>query len=146
MKQIEYDRLLVESFYLRPEYKMWRICDFGEDIAELKRVPRHAWQFNMTISAFVCNYIPKLSESLFKRTVKDTGLIVKVLQKTNLDIKDRSLNAPKIAKEVREASTQTRKYRKLIKLAGDISDINRKANGCDWNTVKGFAVKQKRAR
>lgn len=143
MTQSEYDRLLVESFYLRPDYKMRRLCG-GDDISGLIRVPVHVWHFNMSVSVFVCNYIPKLSESLFKRTINDVDLIVKVLQKSKLDILKRGAHEKSVSIDVSEIKKEIARYNKMNALFADIADGNIVANGTDWHTVKGFAVRQRR--
>lgn len=84
MTQEEWDRLLVESFYLRPDYCMWRLFwELGED-SGLRRVP-HRFHSKMKVCAFVCGHLPKLANVLWKTDIKSVDRVVGVLSKSRID-------------------------------------------------------------
>ena len=89
MNQEEWDHLLVESFYLRPDCPMWRI--YWDDGDNLKRTPRR-FLVKMTVCGFICSFLPKLANILWRSDKKSIDKIARSLSKSKYDVEEASAN------------------------------------------------------
>lgn len=136
MTQEEYDRLLVESFYIRPDYKMWRICGFfNADVGGLKRIPAPDCM-RLSVSVFICDYLPGIANVLWKRNKNDILKIAKAISKSNIDARRISANKTKNSRLKKERGKEVMQYQRFGKLTAEISKANDKCGGHEWHTVK----------
>lgn len=144
MNQQEWDRLLIESFYVRPDFYMYRIIGatvgledgaVHESVKGLMRTPG-SYQYGITVAAFVCNYLPKLAEILWRRSKKDIDLIAKVVSKSKLDTA--KVHAQQVTRRHRKQQSvrEHDRYCRTMMLASEIAMVNDKAGGHNWSTVK----------
>jgi hypothetical protein len=136
MNQEEYDLLLVESFYIRPDYPMWRICGHhNSDVVGLRRKPDDNC-LGMSVCVFICSYLPGIANVLWKRNKKDAQKIARAVSKSPIDTRETNAYKSVNARTERKSKTEIRNYKKIMKLAVEISTVNRRCTGHDWRTVK----------
>lgn len=136
MTQEEYDLLLIESFYLRPDYPMWRICGYSNCyVLGLKRKPTTDC-LGITVCAFVCNYLPGIANVLWKRNKNDIPRIAKAVSKSPINTRKKNVNNFANKREMKERKAEIKKYQKIMELTGVISRANDRCGGNEWHTVK----------
>jgi hypothetical protein len=134
MTQEEWDRLLIESFYLRPDVPMWRIKWEADTDSDLLRTPERL-HMKVTVCRFVVGHLPKLGKLLWKMKLKDIDQLVRVLGKSGMKTlkKDNSFvecQDKKMINKSKKLSCETGKLRH------GIMDGKLKSGGHDWATVK----------
>jgi len=142
MTQKEWDKLLIECFYIHPDATLYRIVGSGieypdERVADLKRCAKNKYQYNMSVSVFICQHLPRLAEILWRRTKNDIDVISKVLSKSNLDTTDLSCVEKGKLKNRRTVKGQDiRKHKAQISSMMLYRDTFDKSNGHNWGVVK----------
>jgi len=138
--QSEWDRLLIESFYKRGDYPMYRLIPtlngLGDidAISHLKRVPEKI-HLNYCVSRFVCGHLKKLGKLLWRTDISKIDQLVRVLGKSKLDTTLHPTDAASV-REARIRSYEKKKYCnheiKFMKQAKERAQ----QFGHEWKTVK----------
>jgi len=137
MTQAEYDRILIEAFYKAGDAHAWRLLNGYnlEDLEalKLKRLPNQL-HLNKRIATFVCGNIPKLGNFLWNHDIKKIDQIVRVLGRTKIDTNLHAVAPMKGFKRMMRKECD--RFHKQQVMALKIGDINSKASGHEWHTVK----------
>jgi hypothetical protein len=123
---------VVENF--RDKHKL-----SDDDFFKLKRVPRYQRHFHCSIRRFIAAYLAELSERLLDTKMSDDELLA-WMRRRKLDTQDVPEDAYKVHAEARER----RKARLLMqadRTQQTQADLNNKAYGRGWNTVKAVRSK-----
>lgn len=140
MTQEEWDKLLIESFYLRPDVSLYRLIGVDYEqigIHGLKRFPKDRYQYYTTVYRFICERLPKLADVLWKRSKKDIDIIAKVISRSNMDVTEIKGSIRRaFVSESNMRSYGQRRYVASIAAFTIYKDNFSKANGHNWNTVK----------
>ena len=100
MTQSEWDEFLVLSFYKRPDIPLFMLVT-QDDVAGLLRAPLSIHHMQTTAMRFVCGYLPKLADILWRKSVDDTQGIVEMLSRSkyNTRLVDNKAKAESADKE-----------------------------------------------
>jgi hypothetical protein len=117
--QFEWDRLLVESFYVRSNYSMSLVVKMfneayetsDEEVFALLRTPRMGFQLKIGVSRFICAYLPKIGEALWKYNKDRAFEVAKVVNSLKSDTRINAVDEEKVRKEHTEVGYAKRKYR-----------------------------------
>lgn len=139
MTQDEWDHLLVESFFVRPDYPVWRLYPHLGERAEitLKRVPTTPWMWGMSVCAFVCAHLPKLAEVLWRKGAKDNvEKIARAVSKSGLTTQEASIMHTKQLSDAYMRRNSKRRYHTSQVRLADQLEAARISYGFDWKTCK----------
>ena len=139
MTQDEWDHLLIESFFLRPDYPVWRLYTYLVERSSitLKRTPTSAWMWGMSVCSFVCAHLPKLAEVLWRKGAKDNvEKIARVVSKSSMDTLENSVLRTKQMQDVIMRRDSMRRYHTSQVRLTDKLEEARISYGHDWKTCK----------
>ncbi len=143
--QREWDRLLIEKFYNSDTLKMYVVAhifkrNFGitdEQFGQLKRIPRLPGQTNVYTSRFICAYLPKIADILWKHKANEVETLADAMSKINYDVSKIEVDYDKITREKANISYSRKKAKQFI-LSNKLSDTVSKATNRNrtWNITK----------
>lgn len=138
MTQGEWDDLLVRSFYEHPDAPMYRLYVDRSEIEGLKRIPNeHTWQTGKTVTVFICEFLPKLADVLWKSKVANVGRIVNALSNSSMDTRDeRSQFSNSLAALRRSAFAGAKAARAATLGRGLHASGTKSLNGSAWGVCK----------
>jgi len=132
MTQREWDEFLLMSFYRRPFLSMNHAADL-KGVAGLLRAPKKPHHEFVSVSRFICGYLPKLADILWQKKEKDIPAILDMLEKSKYDTR---LVDPKEVSDSREKTASKRKFRSSVySVAADMAANERLARRA-WNVCK----------
>ena len=127
-KDFRYINILVHIFTNEEKVPLQRLNT-------LKRTPKHAWQFGITVPRFVAAYLPKLNDLLWDSKMTDQQ-ILEWLGKSNLDTLKSSSDYRKNIKDYRLFST-TRVANKKANLESIVGvKIYQAGLRSNWKAIK----------
>jgi hypothetical protein len=146
--QKAWDRWLVESFYKRPHMNTGTVCgifkgEHANDLswdelnAGLKRFPQTPGHCRVTVTRFICAYLPKIADVLWKHSEKDIDRLaaaVSKLKSTCRAMEADYLKASADRNEIRKSSDQMKLA--AIKKDGVAAQFQAGNRGNQWNVVK----------
>jgi len=143
--QREWDRLLIEKFYNADTLKMYAVAymfkrNFGitdEQFDQLKRIPRLPGQTNVYTSRFICAYLPKIADILWKHKANEVETLADAMSKIKYDVAKLEVDYDKITREKANIAYSRKKAKQsaLSKIASD--KINKGSNRNNtWNITK----------
>ena len=143
--QREWDRLLIEKFYNSDTLKMYAVAyifkrNLGitdEQFNQLKRIPRLPGQTNVYTSRFICAYLPKIADILWKHKASEVETLADAMSKIKYDVSKIEVDYDKITREKANIAYSRKKARQsaLSQLASD--KINKGLNrNRTWNITK----------
>lgn len=143
--QREWDRLLIEKFYNSDTLKMYAVAymfkkNLGitdEQFDQLKRIPRLPGQKNVYTSRFICAYLPKIADILWKHKASEVETLSDAMSKIKYDVSKIEVDYDKITREKANIAYSRKKARQsaLSKFASD--KINKGLNrNRTWNITK----------
>ena len=143
--QREWDRLLIEKFYNSDTLKMYVVAhifkrNFGitdEQFSQLKRIPRLPGQTNVYTSRFICAYLPKIADILWKHKANEVETLADAMSKIKYDVSKIEVDYDKITREKANISYSRKKAKQFI-LSEKLSDTISKATNRNrtWNITK----------
>lgn len=111
----------------------------ADDFFRLKRVPKYSRQFHSNIRRFIAAYLPDLNDRLLDTKMSDAELLA-WMRRRKLDTQDSPSDAHKV-----QAEARGRRKARLLMQANRTqykqADLNNKAHGRGWNTVKAVRSK-----
>ena len=143
--QREWDRLLIEKFYNSDTLKMYVVAyifkrNFGitdEQFDELRRIPRLVGQKNVYTSRFICAYLPKIADILWKHKAEETETLANAMCKIKYDAEKLEFDHAKINRERANISYSKKQAQQFV-LSDKVSDtVSKAANRSrTWNITK----------
>lgn len=143
--QREWDRLLIEKFYNSDTLKMYVVAhifkrNFGitdEQFSQLKRIPKLPGQTNVYTSRFICAYLPKIADILWKHKANEVETLADAMSKIKYDVSKIEVDYDKITREKANISYSRKKAKQFI-LSDKLSDTVSKATNRNrtWNITK----------
>ena len=143
--QREWDRLLIEKFYNSDTLKMYVVAhifkrNFGitdEQFNELIRIPRLVGQKNVYTSRFICAYLPKIADILWKHKAEETETLADAMSKIKYDVKKLEFDHDKITRDRANIAYSKKKSQQFV-LSDKLSDEVSKATNRNrtWNITK----------
>lgn len=143
--QKEWDQMLVKRFYSADTLKMFVVMiifkkEFkvsDEEFNNLKRIPRLFQHRNVAPRRFVCAFLPKVADILWKHKAEESATLAEAMWKINYDVCKEEADLDKIAKD-RAAVSWSRRLDKRAALSRSLSNnwhtgINRNQT---WSKVK----------
>lgn len=105
--QREWDRLLIQKFYEADTAKMYIVSSAfkknlgvsNEQFDELKRIPRAFGHKQVYARRFVCAYLPKIADILWKHKLEELETLATAMSKINYDAMKSEVDYDKISKE-----------------------------------------------
>ena len=105
--QREWDRLLIQKFYEADTAKMYIVSSVfkknlgvsDEQFDELKRIPRAFGHNRVYARRFVCAYLPKIADILWKHKLEELETLATAMSKINYDAMKSEIDYDKITKE-----------------------------------------------
>ncbi len=143
--QREWDRLLIEKFYRHDTLKMYVVSyifkkNFNltdEQFNQLKRVPKLPGQKNVYTSRFICAYLPKIADILWKHKAEETETLANAMCKIKYDAEKIEFDRAKINRERANISYSKKQAQQFV-LSDKVSDTVSKATNRNrtWNITK----------
>ena len=118
--QFEWDRLLVESFYVRPWYPMFKIVGMfedaygvtGQEVFALLRAPKYGWHLNHSLSRFICGFLPTIADTLWKHNASRAYDIAKAVNKLKSTTRSKPVDDAKVLRDRDDREGSAKQYRK----------------------------------
>ena len=143
--QREWDRLLIEKFYRHDILKMYAVSYIfqktfnltDEQFNQLKRVPRLPGHKNVYASRFICAYLPKIADILWKHKAEETETLADAMSKIKYDVKKLEFDHDKITRDRANIAYSKKKSQQFV-LSDKLSDEISKATNRNrtWNITK----------
>jgi hypothetical protein len=143
--QREWDRLLIEKFYRHDTLKMYVVSYIfkktfnltDEQFNQLKRVPKLPGQKNVYTSRFICAYLPKIADILWKHKAEETETLANAMCKIKYDVEKLEIDYDKITREKANISYSKKKAKQFILSDIATDRINKRSNrNRTWNITK----------
>ncbi len=143
--QREWDRLLIEKFYRHDTLKMYVVSYIfkktfnltDEQFNQLKRVPKLPGQKNVYTSRFICAYLPKIADILWKHKAEETETLANAMCKIKYDVEKLEIDYDKITREKANISYSKKKAKQFILSDIATDRINKQSNrNRTWNITK----------
>jgi hypothetical protein len=143
--QREWDRLLIEKFYRHDTLKMYVVSYIfkktfnltDEQFNQLKRVPKLPGQKNVYTSRFICAYLPKIADILWKHKAEETETLADAMSKIKYDVEKLEIDYDKITREKANISYSKKKAKQFILSDIATDRINKRSNrNRTWNITK----------
>ena len=143
--QREWDRLLIEKFYNSDTLKMYVVAyifkrNFGitdEQFDELRRIPRLVGQKNVYTSRFICAYLPKIADILWRHKAEETETLADAMSKIKYDVEKLEFDYEKITREKANITYSKKKAKQFILSDIATDKINKRSNrNRTWNITK----------
>ena len=108
--QKAWDKFLVESFYKFPYDNANHVAAVFiarnkinyEVLKELKRVPKTHHHQGVTISRFVCAFLPTIAKALWDHNIDQLDKLAAAISKLNSDAREKAVDSEKLKKEIGE--------------------------------------------
>lgn len=143
--QKEWDRTLIKRFYAADTFKMFVVViifkkEFNvtdEEFNGLKRIPRLYQHRNVAPRRFVCAFLPKVADILWKHKAEESSTLAEAMWKINYDVLEKEADLNKIERDRSEVGW-SRKLDKQAKLSRTFSRAWHKGlnKNQTWSKVK----------
>jgi len=143
--QREWDRLLIDKFYGADTLKMYILCmifkrNFGitdDQFDELKRIPKLIGHRNVYARRFICAYLPKIADILWKHKHEEIETLADAMSKISYDVDKVESDYNKINRD-RNEITRSKKANFAAALSKKESNKWHKSInlGKTWNVTK----------
>ena len=143
--QREWDRLLIEKFYNADTLKMYAVAHIfkrnfsitDEQFSQLKRIPRLPGQTNVYTSRFICAYLPKIADILWKHKANEVETLADAMSKIKYDVAKLEVDYDKITREKANIAYSRKKAKQFILSDIATDRINKRSNrNRTWNITK----------
>ena len=143
--QREWDRLLIEKFYRHDTLKMYVVSYIfkktfnltDEQFNQLKRVPKLPGQKNVYTSRFICAYLPKIADILWKHKAEETETLANAMCKIKYDVEKLEIDYDKITREKANITYSKKKAKQFILSDIATDRVNKRSNrNRTWNITK----------
>lgn len=143
--QREWDRLLIEKFYNSDTLKMYVVAhifkrNFGitdEQFNQLRRIPRLPGQANVYTSRFICAYLPKIADILWKHKASEVETLADSMSKIKYDVSKIEVDYDKITREKANITYSKKKAKQFILSDIATDRVNKRSNrNRTWNITK----------
>ena len=143
--QREWDRLLIEKFYRHDTLKMYVVSYIfkktfnltDEQFNQLKRVPKLPGQKNVYTSRFICAYLPKIADILWKHKAEETETLANAMCKIKYDVEKLEIDYDKITREKANITYSKKKAQQFILSDIATDRVNKRSNrNRTWNITK----------
>ena len=116
--QKAWDKFLIESFYKFPHDNANHVVTVFvvknnitfEELAELKRVPKSHHHQRVTISRFVCAFLPTIAKALWDHNIDQLDKLAAAVSKLSSDAREKAVDNEKHKKEASEVRSSTAQY------------------------------------
>lgn len=117
--QREWDRCLIQKFYNASTLKMYIVSaifkkDFGitdEQFYKLKRIPTHPGHRNVYARRFICAYLPKIADILWRHKIEELDTLATAMSKINYDAIKFEIDYDKASKDRHSVAYSKKKNR-----------------------------------
>jgi hypothetical protein len=114
--QKSWDRFLVQSFYSFPNDNTFHAVHVFmlknnvslEELKQLKRVPRTIHHNKVTVSRFVCAFLPTIAKVLWEHNVNDLDRLAEAVSKLKSDAREYPVDQYKYREETKEIGKDKR--------------------------------------
>lgn len=143
--QFEWDRFLVESFYVRPSFPMSKIiCMFkdaygvtGEEVFALLRTPKFGRHIRNSLSRFICGFLPTIADTLWKHDASRSYDIAKSVNKLKSTTRNNAVDDHKVKQDFADRHGSSEQYRKArIEKSGVRYNYDKYLRNNQWDVVK----------
>lgn len=143
--QREWDRLLIEKFYNSDTLKMYAVAymfkkNLGitdEQFDQLKRIPRLPGQKNVYTSRFICAYLPKIADILWKHKASEVETLANFMCHIKYDVSKIEVDYDKITREKANITYSKKKAKQFILSDIATDRVNKRSNrNRTWNITK----------
>jgi len=143
--QREWDRLLIEKFYNSDTLKMYVVAhifkrNFGitdEQFDKLRRIPRLPGQKNVYTSRFICAYLPKIADILWKHKASEVETLANFMCHIKYDVSKIEIDYDKITREKANITYSKKKAKQFILSDIATDRVNKRSNrNRTWNITK----------
>lgn len=145
--QMAWDQFLVKAWYEMPELRVntamgifkGRLPDdvSWDDINQLLRVPTHAGHSRATFRRFVCAYLPKIADALWKHSAADIDRLAVAVNKLKSGVRRSESDSEKALADRAEIVKNVRDSKLVaIKKRGMSNQFAARNRGNQWNVVK----------
>lgn len=108
--QEDWDTCLLNGFYKYPDCNSYHLQQqflvahelTEEDAKSIKRMPKGYAQGKITVLRFICAYLPKIADILWKHNGNEIEHLAKAMSKSNYDTREEMADLEKWNKEVGE--------------------------------------------
>jgi hypothetical protein len=146
--QKAWDYWLVESFYKRPYMNTGTMCgifkgEYAGDMSwselnsTLKRFPVHHGHISVTVTRFICAYLPKIADVLWKHSDKDIDRLAAAVNKLKSTCRSIEADSEKANSDRQQRKTSIKQMKLAdIKKNGVRSQYTSHNRSSQWNVVK----------
>lgn len=143
--QEDWDTCLLNGFYKYPDcnafylYKQFLIARglTDEDVKDIKRMPRGYAQGQITILRFICAYLPKIADILWKHKADEIEKLAKVMCKSSYSNQEQMVDADKWKEEVSEIKKSKREnVINKMKMADITKRFDAYRPSANWSVTK----------
>ena len=143
--QRDWDRLLIQNFYSADTVKMFLVAKIfkgrsgmtDEQFNELKRIPRLPQHNNVYTRRFVCAFLPKISDILWKHKPEELETLADAMCKIKYDTLKNEWDYDKVNKDRHAISySKTKMKQALLVRAAAKRVITRFNKNQTWDVTK----------
>lgn len=143
--QEDWDTCLLNGFYKYPDsnsyflYNQFLIARglTAEDAKSIKRMPRGYAQGQITVLRFICAYLPRIAEILWKHKAEEIEQLAKVMSKSSYDTREEMVDIDKWNSEVGEIKKSKREnYVNKLKMQEVTKIFDAHRPSANWGVTK----------
>ena len=120
--QEDWDTCLLNGFYHHQDcnilflYQQFTISRklSMEESSKIKRIPRTPWHGKSTVLRFICAYLPKIADILWKHKPEEIEQIAKIMAKSSYDTQIEMKDNVQYAREKAQFVRDDKKYKEAL--------------------------------
>ena len=143
--QEDWDTCLLNGFYHYRECNIeYLLNEFSvirgltmEQKYTLKRIPRTKWQHKSTVLRFICAYLPKIADILWKHKPEEIAQLAKVMAKSSYDTNIEMSDHNQYHKDRAQFMRDQKKFKEALVKKGEMNKLFKSQNrNQTWNVTK----------